>query len=150
MDIVSYRINSNLLARVQAHAGNIIKGINSWTVSVVRHDSGIIDWTVEERQAMDRNTRRLLTVYRALDSKSDKLQFKRSQGGRGLINSREWQPSGICREKRWNGTEGSTPWAGSKESILSEERKERYMDDKFHGQFLRATRGQWFNVMGVV
>ena len=67
--------------------GNTIKAINSRAVSIIRYGAGIVDWTKEELQEMDRKTRKLLTINRALHPRADadRLYLKRSEGGRGLI-----------------------------------------------------------------
>ena len=46
-----------------------------------------MDWTKEELQEMDRKTRKLLTINRALHPQADvdRLYLKRSEGGRGMI-----------------------------------------------------------------
>ena len=44
---------------------NTITAINSRAVSIVRYGAGIIKWTKEDFQKMDRKTRKLLTVYKA-------------------------------------------------------------------------------------
>ena len=46
-----------------------------------------MDWTKEELQEMDRKTRKLLTINRALQPQADvdRLYLKRSEGGRGMI-----------------------------------------------------------------
>ena len=41
------------LCRSKLNGGNLICGINTWAVSVVRYSVGIVDWTVEEVVSMD-------------------------------------------------------------------------------------------------
>ena len=48
------------------NSGNIIQAINSRAVSVIRYGAGIVDWTKNELQEMDRKTRKLLTIYRSM------------------------------------------------------------------------------------
>ena len=52
------------ILKSKLNGGNIIKAINARAVSVIRYSAGIIDWTKEELQIMNRKTRKLLTIYR--------------------------------------------------------------------------------------
>ena len=47
------------------NGGNIISGINSRAVSFVRYGAGIIKWTKNELEELDRKTRKLMTMYGA-------------------------------------------------------------------------------------
>ena len=47
------------LCRSKLNGGNLISGINTWAVSVLRYSAGIVDWTVEELVSMDRRTRKI-------------------------------------------------------------------------------------------
>ena len=70
--------------------------MNTWAVV------GVLKWRKDEVAAMDRKTRKLMTMYGALHPKSDihRLYLQRNKGGRGLIscegcisaeeNSLEW------------------------------------------------------------
>ena len=73
------------------NAGNTIHAINSRAVSIIRYGAGIIDWTKLELDEMDRKTRKMLTIYRAMHPRSDvdRLYWKRSEGGRGLQSIRD-------------------------------------------------------------
>jgi len=80
-----------LVARSRLYAGNLIKGVNAWAVSVVRYSAGVLNWTKKELRAMDVRTRKLLPMFGAFHKKSsvDRLYMKRKDGGRGLISVRE-------------------------------------------------------------
>ena len=67
------------------NGGNIIKAMNTWAVAAVRYTAGILDWTVDELKEMDRKTRKLMTINRALHPKADvdRLYISRNVGGRG-------------------------------------------------------------------
>ena len=69
------------------NAGSIFQAINSRAVSIIRYGAGIVGWNKEEMQAMDRKTRKLLTIYRTHHPQADvnRLYIKRSEGGQGLI-----------------------------------------------------------------
>ena len=76
------------VAKSKLYAGNLIKGVNAWAVSVVRYSAGVLEWTVKELRAMDVKTRKLLTMFGAFHKRSsvDRLYMKRKDGGRGLIS----------------------------------------------------------------
>ena len=65
---------------------NIIKGINTWAVTLLRYSAAFIDWNCTELTQLDRRTRKLMTMHNALHPKSnvDRLYIPRKEGGRGL------------------------------------------------------------------
>ena len=50
---------------------NLMKAINAYATSVVCYTAGIVKWTKEELEALDRMTRKQLTLYGALHPRSD-------------------------------------------------------------------------------
>ena len=76
------------VAKSRLYAGNLIKGINAWAVSVARYSAGILEWTDKELKALDTRTRKLMTMSGAFHMKSSvpRLYLKRKEGGRGLIS----------------------------------------------------------------
>ena len=78
------RVRSILKSKL--NGGKIIQAINARAVSIIRYGAGIINWRVDELKAV--NTRKLLTIYRALHPQADvdRLYYKRADGGRGLIS----------------------------------------------------------------
>jgi len=74
------------------NGGNMIGAINTWAVSLVRCTAGIINWRKDELEAMDRKTRRLMTIYNSLHPRADvdrRLYIARKHGGRGLVSIQE-------------------------------------------------------------
>ena len=69
---------------------NVIRAINAWVVAVMRYGAGVVNWTQTELQAIDRKTRKKLSMYGAMHVRDsvDKLYCSRREGGRGL--------SGVC------------------------------------------------------
>ena len=51
---------------------NLIKSINTLAVALVRYSGSISKWTREELWQMDKNTRKLMTMYEALNPRDDK------------------------------------------------------------------------------
>ena len=73
-------MKSNLNSR------NAISAINIWAVAVMRYGAGIVKWTKEELEKLDRQARKIMTMNGALHPKSDvdRLYVARQRGGRGL------------------------------------------------------------------
>ena len=44
------------------NGGNTIGAINTWAVSLVHYTAGIINWRKDELEAMDRKTRKMMTI----------------------------------------------------------------------------------------
>ena len=53
-----------------------IQAINTWVVALLRYVAGIINGKVDELKEVDRTTRKTLTMYGALHSKSDIFEMK--------------------------------------------------------------------------
>ena len=70
------------------NGGNIITGISTWAISLLRYSAGFVDWTGAELEQIGRRTRNLMTMHRALNPKSDIawINLPRKEGGRGLIS----------------------------------------------------------------
>ena len=48
------------------NGGNVVRGVNTWTVSLLRYSAAFVRWRKSELQATDRKTRKLFTIYGAL------------------------------------------------------------------------------------
>ena len=53
------------------NGGNLVRGVNPSTVSLVRYSTAFVSWRKSELQATDRKTRKLFMIYGALHPKSD-------------------------------------------------------------------------------
>ena len=67
--------------------GNIISAIHSRTQLVIRYCAGIIEWTIQDLQSLDRKTRQMFSMYGPHHPKADvdRLLVKRSIWGCGFI-----------------------------------------------------------------
>ena len=67
---------------------NLVCGVNTWVVSLLRYPAAFVSWRKSQLQAIDRKTRKFFTIYGALDPKSDvdRLYISRKEGGGGLIS----------------------------------------------------------------
>ena len=81
-----------LVAGSGLNGGNMMRAVNAWAVSVVRYTAGVLDWTQKELEALDKKTRKILTMNGAFHKASsvDRLYMKRKEGGRGLISVEEF------------------------------------------------------------
>ena len=59
------------LSKSKLNAGNLIQSINTWAVSVIQYSTGIVDWTIEELQHLDRKTRKIMNINRCLLTRSN-------------------------------------------------------------------------------
>ena len=140
------------LCRSKLNGGNLICGINTWAVGVVRYTAGIVDWTMEEVASMDRKTRKILSMNSCLHTRSSvgRLYLPRKEVGRGLVGIEE------CVKRESKSLHGylreSTEWmlqAALKEVIVEEEtlqdyerrRKEEkvknWKEKALHGEFIQ-------------
>ena len=79
------------ILKASLNAGNTIQAINARAVSIIRYGAGIVQWRKNELEAIDRKTRKLLTMYRSLHPRADvdRLYWKRKNGGKGFISVEE-------------------------------------------------------------
>ena len=83
------RVRATLKSKL--NSGNVFQAINIWAIPAVRYGAGIIQWTKEELQQMDRNTRKPITIHGGLQPRLcvDRLYIPRSDGGRGLVSTED-------------------------------------------------------------
>ena len=73
------------------NGGNLVRGVNTWAVSLLRYSAAFGSWRKSELQAINKKTRKLFTIYRALHPKSnvERLYIPRNEGGRGLMSTED-------------------------------------------------------------
>ena len=54
------------LLKSKLNGGNLVCGVNSWAVSLLRYSAAFVSWRKSKLQAIDRRTRKLFTIYGAL------------------------------------------------------------------------------------
>ena len=150
-----YKRRVRKILETKLNAGNLIKGINTWAVSLLRYSAAFLDWTKFEMEQLDRQTRKLMTMHNALHPKSnvDRLYLLRKDGGRGLLGVEDTVNIAKVSLKKYvnNSTErllSSLRIIEDDEFIESEadvkkrtrtERKGSWKEKTLHGQFLRQT-----------
>ena len=70
------------------NGGNLVRGDNTWVVSLLQYSPAFVSWRKSELHDIDRETTKLFTVYEALHPKSDvdRLYIPAKEEGRGLIS----------------------------------------------------------------
>ena len=53
----------------------LIKGANTWTVSVIRSTESFLNWTIERLKNMDHRSRKLLIMNEALRPSDEQTDF---------------------------------------------------------------------------
>ena len=82
------------LLETKLYTRNLIKEINTWSVSLVRYSRPFLKltfmkWTREELKLIDQKTRKLITMDKALHPRDnvERLHVPRKEGERGLDNT---------------------------------------------------------------
>ena len=159
-----YLRRSRLVLQSKLHGRNKINAINTWAVSLMRYGAGILNWRREELKEIDIRTRKLMTMNKALNPKSDvsRLYVRRKEGGRGLIgiencvkteeNSLAWYVKNSTEEMlEMVRHHGHLKTEESKEpKTFKKEAKERLAKDwkekRLHGQFVSENEvADWDN-----
>ena len=71
-----YLRRSRKLFVTKLFSRNLIKGINTRAVHLVRYSGPFLKWTREELKQMDQKTRKLMTMHEALHPKDDVVSIK--------------------------------------------------------------------------
>ena len=139
------------ILKSKLNGGNVINAINTRAVAIIRYGAGIIKWTKEELRNVDRKTRKLMNMHRALHPQADvdRLYIKRAEGGRGMISVEdcvEIETNSLhqyvveSKEKLLKAVkdEGILGEGMSKEDV-AEKRRNQYKEKPLHGQYVRST-----------
>ena len=86
-----YLRRTRKLLETKLSSRNLIKGINTGAVPLVRYSGSFLKWTSEELEQMDQRTRKLVTIHKALHPRDDvdRLYVSRKEGGRGLASIKD-------------------------------------------------------------
>ena len=76
------------LLETKPSSRNLIKGINTRAVALVRYSGPFSKWTREELKQMDQRTKEIMTMHRVLHPRDDidRLYVSRKERGRGLAS----------------------------------------------------------------
>ena len=132
----------------------MIKAINTWAVSLLRHSAPFVNWTKEEVREMDRMTRKTMTMNGALHPRDSvcRLCLPSKQGGRGLIGVQDCVELAILGLKDYvNESQDKLIEGASGSEIIEQEstetmkrkmveaRMSEWKEKPLHGQYLRET-----------
>ena len=154
-------IKEEYIKRVKAvlksglNSGNLVTAINTWAVPVVRYSAGIVEWTKLELDNMDRKTRKIMNMHKALHPRSnvDRLYIPRKEGGKGLLSIKDTVYTEIRALGQYLKT-SEDQWLAKawEENLIKEDedpetykdrirqkRKEDWRRKVMHGQFTRQT-----------
>ncbi|MEM7264392.1 MAG: hypothetical protein AAF370_00395 [Pseudomonadota bacterium] len=141
------------ICKSKLNGKNIIDGINSWAVGIVRYGAGIIAWTKEELKDMDRKTRKILSLNRGFHVRSNvaRLYLPRKEGGRGLQgieSSVNEEYAALCQyihesnevmlmEAREEGVLKPVECLHDYKNRIKQERIRDWKEKPLHGKFLK-------------
>ena len=70
-----YTRRSRKVMKSKLNGGNLVCGVNTWAVSLLRYSAAFVSWRKSELQAIDGKTRKLFTIYGALHPSQMKITF---------------------------------------------------------------------------
>ena len=141
-----YLRRTRKLLETKLNSRNLIKGINTWAVRLVRYSGPFLKWTRDELRQMDQRTRKLMTMHKALHPRDDvdRLYVPRKEGGRGLTSIEDSVDTSIQRledyiEKHERGliTAIRNNTDNTIDSRMTKTRKQKWEGKQLHGCFKR-------------
>ena len=81
-------LRTRKLLETKLSSRNLIKGINTSAVPLVRYSGPFLKWTRDELKQMNQRIRKLMTIHKALHPRDivDRLYVSRKEGGRGRVS----------------------------------------------------------------
>ena len=81
-----YHRRTRKLLETKLSSRNLIRGINTWAVPLVRFTGPFLKWTTDELKQMNQRTRKLMTTHKALHPRddTDRLYVSRKEGEEDL------------------------------------------------------------------
>ena len=141
-----YLRRTRKLLETKLSSRNLIKGINTWAVLLVRYSGPFLKWTREELRQMDQRTRKIMIMHKALHPKDDvdRLYVPRKEGGRGLASVEDRVDTSIQRLEVYtekherelitairNNTDNTI------DNRMTKTRKQKWEEKQLHGRFKR-------------
>ena len=137
------------------NGGDLVRGVNTWAVSLLRYSAAFVSWRKSELQGIDGKTRKLFVTYGALRPKSDvdRLYIPRKEGRTGLVFIEDCVELAIrgfevyvhgSEERLIQAARGDKIDGLEAASVLKRSKKEKRLEDweekVLHGQYLRQTK----------
>ena len=94
-----YLRRTRKLPETKLSSRNLIKGLNSFALPLVKYSGPFLKWTRDELKKMDQRTRNLMTMHKGLHPRDDvdRLYVSRKQAGRGLTSIEDTVDASIQR-----------------------------------------------------
>ena len=85
-----YLRRTRKLLETKLNSRNLIKGMDTWAVLLVRYSGPFLKWNRDKLRQMDQRTRKLMTMDKALHLRDDvdRLYVPWKEGGRGTCQHR--------------------------------------------------------------
>ena len=141
-----YLRRTGKLFKTKLNSRNLIKGINTWDVPLVRYSGSFLMWTREELRQMDQRTRKLMTMHEALHPRDDvdRLYVARKERERGLASIEDSVDTSIQRledniEKHERGliTAIRSNTDNTIDNRMTKTRKQKWKGKQLYGRFKR-------------
>ena len=141
-----YLRRTRKLLETKLSSRNLIKGIHTWAVPLVRYSGPFLKWTREELKQIDQRTRKLMNMHKALHPRDDvdRLYVSRKERGRGLASVEDTVDASIQRfedyiEKHERGL--ITTIRNDTDNMIDERmtttRKQKWEEKQLYGRFKR-------------
>ena len=141
-----YLRRTRKLLETKLNSRNLIKGITTWAVPLVRYSGLFLKWTRDELKQMDQRTRKLMTTHKALHpiDDVDRLHVSRKEGGRGLASIEDSVDASIRRLKDYiqkhdggliTATRNNTD--NTMDNRMTITRKQKWEGKQLYGRFKR-------------
>ena len=87
----NYLRRTRKLLEIKLSNRKLIKGMNTWAVPLVRSSGRFQKWISEELKQMDKRTRKLMSMHKALHPRDDvdRLFVSRKKGGWKLVSTED-------------------------------------------------------------
>ena len=141
-----YLRRTRKLLQTKLSGRNLIKGINTWAVPLLRYSESFLKWTRDELKQMDQRKRKLMTMHKAIHPKDDvdRLYVSRKEGGKGLASNEDSVDASIQRledyiEKHKGGliTAIKNNTDNTMTNRITITRKQKWEEKQIHGRFKR-------------
>ena len=143
--IKQYLRRTRKLLETQLSSRNLMKGINTWAVPLVRYSGPFLNRTRHELKQMNQNTRKLMTMHKALDPRDDvdRLYVSRNEWGRGLASiedSVDASIDDIAKHERGLFTFIRNNTDNTIDDRMTITRKQKWEEKQLYGRFKRPIK----------
>ena len=140
-----YPRRTRKLLETKLSSRNLIKGINTWTVPLVRYSGPFLKWTRDELKQMDQRTRKLMTSHKALHPRDDVDRlYVRKRGRKWFASIEDSADASIQRledyiEKHERGliTATRNNTVNTIDNRMTIPRKQKWEEKQLYGRFKR-------------